>query len=400
MKAESAPRVSVIDALGAGLNLAARRPALLTIPVVIDLGLWLAPRLSVQTLLQRFAAIWEALLTTIYTSAQRTAMAETIAVARNAFDALGRSTDLATAITVGWLAPPSAVVDVQATRLKLVSDAVLAPVGLGLTLPQVAEPSWQTATVDVANVWLALLVVVAFWAVGQVLTAFYMRSVAAALVAESTVSALRSGAAPASRTPRSVPPANGVPQTVEPANARADAGSQGGGGARLLPLAFGKLLLRFAVLGLLLGIVVFLMRVPLALAMALAVVSGSALTAGIFVFSGGLTLWFMLWFLSAGFFASEAILFEGQPLGRALWQAFILARSSGWRTFGLIVLVNLIALGFRAVWGLLGQTPIGVLLSILGNAYLVTGLLLAIYIYYNGLRRELQVLRTGRRVIK
>jgi hypothetical protein len=384
MKAETAPRLGAVDALAAGLNLAARRPWLLVTPVLIDLGLWLMPRLSVQTLLRQAQAVWEALVLAFYTEAQQTALAETIQTLREAFASLGQQIDLMTALTTGWLAAPSALVDVQATRFKLISDGVLAPLGLGVTLPPVAAPPWQLSEFDISNVWLAGLVLVALWLLGQALTTFYLRSVAVALVAENTV--------PVHRDPERMPNRNAqatesTAQQMQPTGGR-------------IPFSLGALFLRFMVLSLLLGVIVFLIRVPLALAMALAAFSGSTLAAGIFVFSGGLTLWFMLWFLSAVFFASEAMLFDGQSMGPALWQALVLARTSGWRTFGLITLVNLIALGFRAVWGLMGQTPLGVLISILGNAYLATGLLLAIFIYYNGLRRELQALRTARKVIK
>lgn len=395
MKAETAPRLGAIDALATGLNLAARRPLLLVIPVVIDLGLWLMPRLSVQMLLRQAQAIWEALVLTFYTEAQQTALAETVETLREAFASLGQQINLMTALTTGWLAAPSALVDVQATRFKLISDGVLAPLGLGLTLPPVAAPPWQLSEFDISNVWLAGLVIVVLWLLGQALTTFYLRSAAVALVAENTVPAHRNRertvnrAAPAGEAPAGEAPAH----EVQPTGA---VSSPGGG----IPFSFSALLLRFVVLSLLLGVIVFLIRVPLALAMALAAFSGSTLAAGIFVFSGGLTLWFMLWFLSAVFFASEAMLFDGQSMGPALWQALVLARTSGWRTFGLITLVNLIALGFRAVWGLMGQTPLGALISILGNAYLATGLLLAIFIYYNGLRRELQAMRATRKVIK
>ncbi len=383
MKAETAPRLGAIDALTAGLNLAARRPLLLVIPVVIDLGLWLMPKLSVQTLLRQAQAVWEALMLAFYTQAQQAALAETVQTLREAFVSLGQQIDLMTALTTGWLAAPSALVDVQATRFKLISDGVLAPLGLGLTLPPVAAPPWQMPGWDISNIWLAGLIIVGLWLLGQVLTTFYVRSAAEALVTENTVPAQRS----------SMHQPNGAAHEAQLA-------AGGSTTARHISFSFGALLLRFIVLSLLLGIIVFLIRVPLALAMGLAAFSGSTLAAGIFVFSGGLTLWFMLWFLSAVFFASEAMLFDGQSMGPALWQALVLARTSGWRTFGLITLVNLIALGFRAVWGLMGQTPLGALISILGNAYLATGLLLAIFIYYNGLRRELQTLRTARKVIK
>ena len=53
-----------------------------------------------------------------------------------------------------------------------------------------------------------------------------------------------------------------------------------------------------------------------------------------------------------------------------------------------MALINLILLGFRAVWGLLGQTPIGAIAAIVGNGYLVTAMLFAVYAFYVELRRR------------
>ena len=49
---------------------------------MIDLGLWLMPKLLVQTLLRQAQAIWEALMLAFYTQAQQAALAETVQVLR------------------------------------------------------------------------------------------------------------------------------------------------------------------------------------------------------------------------------------------------------------------------------------------------------------------------------
>ncbi len=48
MKSDKIPHVGVVDALTAGLTQAGRRPALVLIPALVDLFLWLAPRLSTR----------------------------------------------------------------------------------------------------------------------------------------------------------------------------------------------------------------------------------------------------------------------------------------------------------------------------------------------------------------
>ena len=101
-----------------------------------------------------------------------------------------------------------------------------------------------------------------------------------------------------------------------------------------------------------------------------------------------MTLWLLMWILTSVFFVSEAIVLEGQPFWQGLRQCFRLARQNALRTIGMVIIINVILLGFRAVWGLLGQTPVGAVIAIIGNAYLVTGMLLAVYVYYGELRRR------------
>jgi hypothetical protein len=71
MKSNVAPKVSVIDALMAGLTTVARRPWLIIVPVAIDLFLWLAPRLSINSLVLKFLALWEAMVRTAYPGPDR-----------------------------------------------------------------------------------------------------------------------------------------------------------------------------------------------------------------------------------------------------------------------------------------------------------------------------------------
>jgi hypothetical protein len=392
MKADTAPRVGVIDALGSGLTIAARKPLLLAIPALIDLSLWLTPQITLTTLLQQARTVWEAFFNAFYTAAQRATMADMLEVVRAGFDELGRTTDLSSALTTGWLAPPSALAAVQATRYKLISDGVLAPVGFGLNLPQIVPPPWQSGVIEISSVLLALLVIIGLWLIGQVLATVYLREAGKALLAGDAAERARR-----LLRPRIVPSqvddsagANGEPRPEQNGAAQPASGVA----------AFRPTLVRFIGLSLFLGIIVYLMRLPLALATALAVFSGSSLAAALFVLSGGVTLWFMLWFLSSVFFASEAILFDGQGLWQGLWRGLMLTRASGWRAFGMIVIINLLALGARVVAGMIGGSPVGALLAIIANAYLVTGLVLAVFIFYGGLRREWQAQRMARRMVK
>ena len=70
MKSEAIPRTGIVDAIGTGLTEAARRPWLWIVPIVVDLVLWLAPRLSITELTSQLMAAWRALLPLIYTPDQ------------------------------------------------------------------------------------------------------------------------------------------------------------------------------------------------------------------------------------------------------------------------------------------------------------------------------------------
>lgn len=354
MKQEVIQPIGVIDALTAGINLALRYPWPLAIPVAIDLLLWLAPQLSVGALLQRLFDGWEATLRAFYPPASLATINEALTVGREAVAQVSVHSNLAIALTGNWLAAPSALTDMQASRLKLVSDGVLAPVGLGLNLPSIAAAPARLPALEVGSAGLALLLLVSFWLISQVVAAAYVRWAAQGLtspVGHSVLHALGRGAS----------------------NAQVG----------LFPLT-----LRFTGLTLVMGIALFILRLPLALVTALMLFSGGTGVSLVFVFSGGLTLWLTLWLLLAFFFATEALVLDGQPLWPSLWQSLVLVRLNGARVMGLVILVNLIMLGFRAVWGLIGQTPVGGAVAILGNAFLGTAMLYAIFIYYISLRAQ------------
>ncbi len=55
-------RLGVIDSLSAGFHAVARHPWLILPPVVLDLLLWLGPRLSVRPLVEQMLALWQGVM--------------------------------------------------------------------------------------------------------------------------------------------------------------------------------------------------------------------------------------------------------------------------------------------------------------------------------------------------
>lgn len=351
--------MSIIDALAAGLSFAGRRPWLALIPAAIDGVLWLMPQISVDPLIMRLLVVWEALLKAVYTPAQLAEVGDIFAVSRDLLTQIGQQADVAMALTSGWLAPTSALASEQANRWLLISDGVLAPVGIGLQLAG-AQPLVRAANaIELNSVWGAVLVGVGLWLVAQVLATCFLRWVALSL--DGTVVGHSDRDHRVATAPISV-----------------------------MRAPFLRVFVRLLGLSVLLSAVLLFLRTPLALIAALATLSRSSILAILFVLSGGLTLWLTLSFLVSMFLASDAMLLDGQGFGSGIMRSLILTRASGMRTLGFVILVNLLMLGARAVWGLIGQTPVGTATAILGNGFLVTGMALASMIYYDGLRREWQ----------
>ena len=349
-----------MDALTAGLGAALARPWLIAIPAAIDLGLWLSPPLAINNLVQRFLAVWEALFRLSFSASQQPVTGDMVSTVREGMTQMGQGINLAYLITGSWLSMPSAVATMQSPRLMLISDVVMAPFGLGVKLRSVAPAPWQRPAIEINSFWIALLIVVGLWACSQIIAAFFLRAAAAA-------------PNPAAARQQSTPQAEVVAPPV-----RHWAGVRG-----LLALAA-----RLGAFTLLLAMVVFVLYLPLGLAMLFVTSSGNAVASMIFAMIGGLTLWVLMWMLTSVFFVSEAIIVDGQPFLASLWDSLRLTRRNSLRTLGLVALVNVILLGFRAVWGLVGQTPAGAIVAIFGNAYLVTAMLLAVYTYYAELRRR------------
>ena len=356
MKTAKTSPLSIVDALTEGLGAALARPWLIAIPAAIDLALWQAPRLTINTLVQRFLIVWEAFFR-LGLGANQPAAGDMVPAVREGMTQLGQGINLADAIAGSWLSMPSAVAAIQSPRLTLISDVVMAPFGLGVKLQSVAPSPWQRPAIEINSFWGALLIVAGLWLCGQIIAAFFLRA-----AARKPVAAARPD------------PQEGV---AEPP------GLHWTGVGGLLSLAA-----RLAVFTVLLAAVVFTLYLPLGLAMLVVTSSGSAATGMLFAVAGGMTLWALMWLLTSLFFVSEAMVLEGRPFWGSLLDSYHLTRRHALRAFSLVALINLILLGFHAVWGLLGQTPLGAIAAILGNGYLVTAMLFAVYAFYAELRRR------------
>lgn len=362
MKSEAIPRVGIPDALSTGLTEAVRRPWLWLVPIVVDLALWLAPRLSIARLTEQLMTAWKALLPMVYTPEQMRSAQEGIDLLYQGMVEVSKGVNVGGIVTSGWLAPPSALVPAQATRYLMISDAVLAPVSLGVPINPLGPAPWQAPALELGSVFSVLAVVALLWVVAHLVTALYFRQVALSLQQSGIASMAADGSLPVSRQPAA--PAESVL-------------------SGWLPLAA-----RFAAVSLFASFAAFMLRLPLLLVTTLAVFSGSAAAQFLFIIGGGITLWLTMWFLSSLYFVGDALAFDRQPLWPSLMRSLLLARSNSFRVLILVALVNVLLLGARAIWGIVGANPAGAILAIIVNAYLVTAMTIGIYVYYKDLRRH------------
>jgi hypothetical protein len=131
----------------------------------------------------------------------------------------------------------------------------------------------------------------------------------------------------------------------------------------------------------LVGLVLLLIAlfVPMTLAIAVLSLVSSGLTALLAFLFGGLTLVLFLYL----YFVPAGLILDDLGLWPAVKQSFQLVRDNFWATLGLILLSDLISLGFSTILGrLVSFVPFGTLTAIVVNAFIGSGLALGFLIFY------------------
>ena len=73
---------------------------------------------------------------------------------------------------------------------------------------------------------------------------------------------------------------------------------------------------------------------------------------------------------------------DGVNLVRAIWRSLNVVGRNALSTLGFLILMLVLTEGFARIWARLSQQEWGVLISIVGNAYLGTAIMAAAFIYY------------------
>ena len=96
----------------------------------------------------------------------------------------------------------------------------------------------------------------------------------------------------------------------------------------------------------------------------------------------------MVWLSIALFFAVPAIILDEVGVGNAIWRSVNVVGRNFWPTIGLILLSFFLSLGFSIIWQRLGVTRLGLVVSIIGNAYIGSGLVADSLVFYGDRRRR------------
>ena len=108
----------------------------------------------------------------------------------------------------------------------------------------------------------------------------------------------------------------------------------------------------------------------------------SALSSGLAILFTTIVMGLVTWLSFYGIFFVSAMVVNGVSVLRALWNSLNVVMRNFWSTLWLFLLINLIAGGLTVLWKQLTTASWSTLVSILGNAYVGSGLVAASLAFY------------------
>ena len=307
--------MGIIDSISAGYRFLGRRVDLILIPVLLDLLLWLAPRLSVAPLFARLADAYDALY---------------------ALSAADMPADLA-AMTQGSTEMLRAIGETSNLWTGLVSGAVLHVPSL---LATASLPPARGGVIEIGSVAGAAAIWLLLALLGLFLGVLYLELLARVL--------------PLGATPKPAGAVDLLRATVR---------------------HWGR------VLGfvLLVGALLVALFVPISLFVGLAALLVPALATFFVALLGGMILMIFVYL----YFVTAAIVLDDQGVLQAIRTSMSLVRAHFLQVVGFAVLVTLIGAGIALLLDRLAAfEPVGTVAAILVNAYIGTGLSLALLVFY------------------
>ena len=326
---QEAPKFGIIDSLSFGFQLIARRPWLLVLPVLLDLLLWLGPRITVGPLVSRFLPLLQ------IPAGMPEDVGELVLVYRDMLEQMGEQWNLLSLLVRGVVSLPSFIASQINPSSPLGSPASLGLSSLGGTLG-----------------WGALAALV-----GTLLGGLYLVLIARQL-----------------RRLRPDPELQADPTAVQ----------------RSFPQRLGLILLRLLFFSLLVFVGLLVIIVPISLlGGGLGLISPNlafSVMGLLSMLGGSLVLWigFIL------YFAVEAIVLDEVRVVQAVWRSANVVWRNLWPTLGLALLSYVIGAGFTLIWDRIGGTTWGAALSILGTAYIGAAISAAGLAFYADRRHRWQ----------
>jgi hypothetical protein len=103
---------------------------------------------------------------------------------------------------------------------------------------------------------------------------------------------------------------------------------------------------------------------------------------GLAPLAAGLALFAWFWVYVFAGFAVEAIVLSGMGPVRGIFTSIQIVRHFFLKSLGLLLLTTLITVGLYAVWAMFATNGAGLLLAMIGNAYIGSGLMAARQVFY------------------
>jgi len=135
---------------------------------------------------------------------------------------------------------------------------------------------------------------------------------------------------------------------------------------------------RLAALMLLVLIISFMVALPLSIILTITALLSQTIASLIMGLFWAIMFWVGLYF----FFVPKAILFSEAGIWESLWLSFQLVRLNFWPTLGLVIMTYVISAGLSLIFESVSGSPWLDLVSIIGNAFIGTGLVTAAFIFY------------------
>ncbi len=303
--------MGIIDSLSAGYRFLGRRVEVLLVPILLDLLLWLGPRLSIAPLLHQVADFY----------------ANAASMEGMPTDMVEMSRQVSELLTVAG--DNSNLLDGLANTSILHVPSLLVTAGSpGATILPIAHPLAAAALFG------------SFGMLGLLIGVVYMNLLAAHL------------------------PIGGGPKPL-------------GLSEFIATVARHWLMMVLYVLLIIAGVIAI--SIPTVLVAALfSLISPtlSTLFAVLLVAAFSVILFYL-------YFVTAAIILDNLPVHQAIARSFVLVRANFWSTLGFVLIYNVITVGFTLLMArLLTIAPVGAVVAIAVNAYIGSGLTMALLVFY------------------